>query len=89
MVKRAGKKKKMGSRGRPKGKSPDYIELGLRVTKEDYRLIQRGTDLEAKRLHILVSRNNFCLRAALAAAEKEREIAGESGEVLDSTEPRR
>lgn len=75
----------MALKGRPKGKTPDYVELGLRVTKEDYRLIQRGTELEAKRLRILVSRNNFCLRAALAAAQKELDIAGE---VLAPAEPR-
>lgn len=61
----------MATKGRPKGKSPSYVELGLRSTLHECELIQRATEAEAARLHVILSRNNFCLRAALAAAKRE------------------
>lgn len=61
----------MAKAGRPKGKSPSYVELGLRATKAEFDLIQQATEKNAERRHVIVSRNNFCLRAAIAAAKKE------------------
>lgn len=61
----------MAKAGRPKGKSPAYVELGLRATVSELDLIQRATEQNAARRHVVVSRNNFCLRAAIAAAKKE------------------
>jgi hypothetical protein len=65
------KRKKMAKAGRPKGKSPSYVELGLRATIPEFELIQQATEKNAARRHVVVSRNNFCLRAAVAAAKKE------------------
>jgi uncharacterized protein (DUF1778 family) len=65
------KKKAKSKAGRPKGKSQSYVELGLRVTKAEYDLIQQATEKNAERRHVIASRNNFCLRAAVAAAKKE------------------
>lgn len=61
----------MAKVGRPKGKSPTYVDLGLRATIPEYELIQKAAEKNAARLHIVVSRNNFCLRAVVAAAKKE------------------
>jgi hypothetical protein len=69
--KKAARRKKMAKAGRPKGKSPSYVELGLRATKAEFDLIQQATEKNAERRHVIVSRNNFCLRAAIAAAKKE------------------
>jgi hypothetical protein len=69
------KRNKMATKGRPKGKNPSYVEMGLRGTAQECELIQRGTVAEAARLHVVVSRNNFCLRAALAAAKRELGIS--------------
>jgi len=71
----------MAKAGRPKGKSPSYVELGLRATKAEYDLIQQATEKNAERRHVIASRNNFCLRAAIAAAKKE---LGLVDEVLDA-----
>lgn len=67
----------MATKGRPKGKSPSYVEMGLRATPEECGLIQRATEAEAARLHVVASRNNFCLRASLAAAKRELGIVDE------------
>lgn len=61
----------MAKVGRPKGKSPSYVELGLRAIRSEYELIQQATEKNAARRHVVASRNNFCLRAAVAAAKKE------------------
>jgi len=61
----------MAKAGRPKRVGPEYIELGLRATKSEYDLIQAATARNALRRHVIPSRNNFCLRAALVAAKKE------------------
>lgn len=68
----------MATKGRPKGKGPKYVELGLRATDQECKLIQDATESEAKRLHVVASRNNFCLRAALAAAKRELGIVDDS-----------
>lgn len=73
----------MPKAGRPKRVGPEYIELGLRATKPEYDLIQEATKKNAARLHVIPSRNNFCLRAALAAAKKELGIVDESVESDD------
>lgn len=59
------------SPGRPKGKKNAFVELGLRATVPEFDLIQKATEKNAERLHIPVSRNNYCLRAAIAAAKQE------------------
>ena len=56
---------------RPSRLNPDYTDLSLRVLMTQADLIQSATEAEAKRLNIPVSRNSFCLRAAVAAAEAE------------------
>lgn len=63
----------MTTKGRPKGRTSDYVEMGLRGTRDECELIQRGAELEAARLNLVASRNNFCLRAALSAARREIE----------------
>jgi hypothetical protein len=70
-IKKKARRKKMAKAGRPKGKSPSYVELGLRATKAEYDLIQQATEKNAERRHVIASRNNFCLRAAVAAAKRE------------------
>jgi len=62
-------KKKIGWRA-SKG-NPDYTELGLRASTQEATLIQQASEKEAARLKIPHSRNNYCLRAVLAVAEKE------------------
>jgi uncharacterized protein (DUF1778 family) len=70
-------KKKMKKVGRPRG-TKTYVELGLQATPEERDLIDKGATAEAQRLGWRTkSRNNFCLRAALAAAKKELRDAGE------------
>ena len=71
------KRKKMKKVGRPKGKSPSYVELGLRATVDEADLIQRASEKNAARRHVIVSRNSFCLRAAIAAAKKELGVVDE------------
>lgn len=61
----------MAKAGRPKGKIPSYAELGLRATVSEAELIQQATEKDAARRNVPISRNNFCLRAAIAAAKKE------------------
>lgn len=62
----------MARRGRPTiANKPTYVELGLRVTTADRKLIDEAVPLEAARLGVAASRNSFCLRAALVAARKE------------------
>lgn len=67
----------MAKAGRPKGKSPSYLELGLRATKAQYDIIQEATEKDAERRNVPISRNNFCLRAAIAAAKKELGIVND------------
>jgi len=67
-------RKKMKKVGRPRS-TQTYVELGLQATPEERDLIDKGVTAEAERLGLRPkSRNNFCLRAALAAAKKELRI---------------
>jgi uncharacterized protein (DUF1778 family) len=66
-------RKKMVKLGRPKSHKT-FVELGLRATTEERTLLDKATVVEAKRLGITGSRNNFCMRAAIAAAKKELRI---------------
>lgn len=62
----------MATKGRPaRGQLRETIEMGLRGTREEAEIIQRGAELEAARMRIPLSRNNFCLRASLAQAKIE------------------
>jgi uncharacterized protein (DUF1778 family) len=56
---------------RPSAYNPDFTELGLRVLIHQADLIQQAAEAQAARLSIQVSRNNFCARAVIDAAEKE------------------
>jgi hypothetical protein len=79
-TKKKARRKKMAKAGRPKGKSPSYLELGLRATKAEYDIIQEATEKNAARRNVPVSRNNFCLRAAIAAAKKELGLVDDAPE---------
>jgi uncharacterized protein (DUF1778 family) len=68
------KEKKAAKRGRPK-KNIIWAHLGLRVNMEEAALIAQATQHEAARLHLAVSKNNFCLRACVEAAKKELALA--------------
>jgi uncharacterized protein (DUF1778 family) len=46
------------------------IDLGLRVLPQHAKEISRAAELEAQRKGIVVSRNDFCAAAVLAAARK-------------------
>lgn len=61
----------MNKPGRPKGKNPAFVEMGLRGTPAEMDLIQRAVVKNAARRHVAPSRNNYCLRAAITAAKKE------------------
>ncbi len=66
-------KKKVGWKS-SKG-NPAFTELGLRVSVEDADLIQAAVESEASRLRFAItSRNNFCVRAVVAAAKKELDL---------------
>lgn len=70
--KKATKKKMAAKVGRPRvGKT--YVGLGIRATPEERDLIDEAAGIEAERLGLTRSRNNFCLRAILAAAKKEKD----------------
>jgi len=71
------KKKAKSKPGRPKRQTAHYVELGLRATPVEYDLIQSATEKNAARRHVIASRNNFCLRAAVAAAKKELGLVDE------------
>lgn len=58
----------------PTGRNPNFVEFGLRASIEEGKLINEAAAKEAKRLNIFASRNNFILRAVLAAAKKEMDI---------------
>lgn len=81
--KKPGKRKKMATaKGRPpKTDAPENVELGLRGTREQRDFIMRGAELEAKRLNIYASRNNFCLRACLRAAQVEIDLAAKDSKM--------
>jgi hypothetical protein len=68
--------KKIVKRGRPK-KNIIWVGLGLRAHREEADLIDRAVALQAKRLCMVPSRNDFCLRASMAAAKKELSMTGE------------
>ena len=46
------------------------INLGIRCLPADAKLISRAAQKDAERKGITVSRNDFCVAAALAAARK-------------------
>jgi uncharacterized protein (DUF1778 family) len=70
--KKASKKKMTAKVGRPRT-AKSYVPLGIRATIEERDFIDEAKDLEAKRLGLVPSRNNFCLRAILAAAKEEKD----------------
>jgi uncharacterized protein (DUF1778 family) len=61
------KKKKQLKTG---GVGPIYREHKLRVTQEQFREIEQAATKDARDREITYSRNNFCVRAVLAAARK-------------------
>lgn len=68
------------SSGRPKRTDgPVFVAIGLRGTELQARILQRGAELDAaERRSAVVSRNSFCLNAALDAAHKLIHDAGET-----------
>lgn len=51
-------------------KKPVYKAIDLRMTEEELAEVTAAAEAEAKILRIPYSRNNFCVRAVLAAARK-------------------
>jgi uncharacterized protein (DUF1778 family) len=58
-----------------KPEKPDYIAIDLRMTVEELERVTKAAEDEAKAKKIRYSRNNFCVRAVLAAAESVAEVS--------------
>lgn len=73
-VRRRGKPSEFGigkKQWRPSRSNPAYTDFVIRVLMDEADLIQTATEAEAERLSTPSSRNNYCVRAIVAAAKKE------------------